>query len=498
MAAIRALEFFSGIGGLHFGFNASGAKGQVLESFDMNQQANDTYKLSFGKSPVSPYTRGGKLLDDQDNRAKPLLHLLDQLEKMKTPPQYLFLENVKNFEVRNQGRFGFGLTSCMTWERNKTIPTRQSPYSSLLVLAVKSSRSRHRLVTLLHKMGYVFRECLLAPYNFGVPNDRLRYFLMARLRSSFDTKSTSSPTAESGSASILEKFDPEAEIIYTTWPLPAFVEDPRKSLQQHPFSIPELQKFMDEDENNGRDYLLSRQLILERPNFRFDILQPSSTRSACFTKAYGSHHVAGGGSLLQTQKMDQQEYDFANSESIAELGLRFLTPTEVARLHVFPLDERHESPNPFEITNSTENLDSGSEHGAGESLTTVRPFNPRLTQRSQGPFLRFPDKLKALQRYKLLGNSLNVWVVAELLRGVLFADHQGIPRPEYQPADSHSESSSERNNENPATGSSGNAESLKREKHDLTISEEGLSNKVQDDPQEGDSSSRETKRARAD
>ncbi|KAG9063809.1 tRNA (cytosine-5-)-methyltransferase [Linnemannia hyalina] len=126
MTSIRALEFFSGIGGLHFGFNASGANGQVLESFDMNQQANDTYKLSFGKSPISrgidrlmvkdiekynancwlmsppcqPYTRGGKLLDDQDNRAKPLLHLLDQLEKMKTPPQYLFLENVKNFEVR--------------------------------------------------------------------------------------------------------------------------------------------------------------------------------------------------------------------------------------------------------------------------------------------------------------------------------------------------------------------------------------------------------------
>lgn len=37
----------------HFGFNASGAKGKVLESFDMNQQANDTYKLSFGKNPVS-------------------------------------------------------------------------------------------------------------------------------------------------------------------------------------------------------------------------------------------------------------------------------------------------------------------------------------------------------------------------------------------------------------------------------------------------------------
>ncbi|KAG0061834.1 tRNA (cytosine-5-)-methyltransferase [Linnemannia elongata] len=472
MTSIRALEFFSGIGGLHFGFNASGANGQVLESFDMNQQANDTYKLSFGKSPISrgidrlmvkdiekynancwlmsppcqPYTRGGKLLDDQDNRAKPLLHLLDQLEKMKTPPQYLFLENVKNFET---------------------------------------SRSRQRLVTLLHKMGYVFRECLLAPYNFGVPNDRLRYFLMARLRSSFDVSTSATSTTQDNTDSKPEKFDPETEIIYTSWPLPAFVEEPRKNLQQHTFNIPELQKFMDEDEKDGKDYLLSRQLILERPNFRFDILQPSSTRSACFTKAYGSHHVAGGGSLLQTQKMDQQEYDFSNSESIADLGLRFLTPTEVARIHVFPLDEKHGSPNPFESTTITSTVESGptSEHSSGDSLTAVRPFNPRLAQRPEGPFLRFPDKLKALQRYKLLGNSLNVWVVAELLRGVLFAEHPGAPRPKYQPADD-------------GDGES-NAKSSNGGKHDITTSEEEVSNKAQDDPQE-DESAREAKRARVD
>ncbi|KAF9084032.1 tRNA (cytosine-5-)-methyltransferase [Mortierella sp. AD031] len=456
MASIRALEFFSGIGGLHFGFNASGANGQVLESFDMNQQANDTYKLSFGKSPVSPYTRGGKLLDDQDNRAKPLLHLLDQLEKMKTPPQYLFLENVKNFET---------------------------------------SRSRHRLVTLLHKMGYVFRECLLAPYNFGVPNDRLRYFLMARLRSSFDTTTTATTSTTDASGAKLEKFDPETEIIYTSWPLPAFVENPRKSLQQHLFSMPELQKFMDENESAGKDYLLPRQLILERPNFRFDVLQPSSTRSACFTKAYGSHHVAGGGSLLQTQKMDQQEYDFGDSESIADLGLRFLTPTEVARIHVFPLDEKHGSANPFESTSTstTSAVDSGS---AGDSLTTVRPFNPRPTQGSEGPFLRFPDKLKALQRYKLLGNSLNVWVVAELLRGVLFADHPGAPQPEYQPGEN---SIDEGKTEEPVTGSSSLNEGSNGGKHDIATSEEGSgsSDKVQDGPKE-DESTREAKRARVD
>ncbi|CAO3564245.1 unnamed protein product [Mortierella alpina] len=413
MSQIRALEFFSGIGGLHFGFNASGIEGSVLESFDMNQQANETYKLSFGKSPVSrgidrltvkdiekykancwlmsppcqPYTRGGKLLDDQDNRAKPLLHLLDQLEKMATPPTYLFLENVKNFET---------------------------------------SRSRERLVTLLHKMGYVFRECLLAPYNFGVPNDRLRYFLMARLRSSFEQ-----PASSPASKTETEPFNPDTETVYTTWPFPAFVEDPETSVKQHPFDTPTLEKFLDQDETAAKDYLLSRQLILERPNFRFDILRPSSNRSSCFTKAYGSHHVASGGGLLQTSKMDQQEYDFGDSESIAELNLRFFTPTEVARLHVFPLEGDQQD-------DASERKDQAPEPSQS-TLTTTRPFNPRQTQNASGPFLKFPEKLKALQRYKLLGNSLNVWVVAELLRGVLFADHLGLPQPTYRDPDNDAE-----------------------------------------------------------
>ncbi|KAG9063808.1 tRNA (cytosine-5-)-methyltransferase [Linnemannia hyalina] len=345
-------------------------------------------------------------------------------------------------------------------------------------------------------MGYVFRECLLAPYNFGIPNDRLRYFLMARLRSSFDISTSATPTTQDNTDPKPVKFDPETEIIYTSWPLPAFVEDPRKNHQQHTFIIPELQKFMDENEKDGKDYHLSRQLILERPNFRFDILQPSSTRSACFTKAYGSHHVAGGGSLLQTQKMDQQEYDYSNSESIADLGLRFLTPTEVARIHVFPLDEKHGSHDPFESTSTTDNIESGSPsgHSSGDSLTTVRPFNPRLAQGPEGPFLRFPDKLKALQRYKLLGNSLNVWVVAELLRGVLFADHPGTPRLEYQLAD---DSDNESNTAKSAAGSSNNAESSNGGKHDITKSEEGVSDKTQDDLQE-DESAREAKRARVD
>lgn len=129
---------------------------------------------------------------------------------------------------------------------------------------MQTSRSRDRLVRLLNKMGYVFRECLLAPFNFGVPNDRLRYFLMARLRSTFEND-------QQQQSGILHAagFDPETELIYTNWPFPAFVEDPKKKLDQHPFVLPEIRHFLDKDEDQTKEFLLPRQLILERPNFRF-------------------------------------------------------------------------------------------------------------------------------------------------------------------------------------------------------------------------------------
>ncbi|KAG0021042.1 hypothetical protein BGZ80_003163 [Entomortierella chlamydospora] len=158
--------------------------------------------------------------------------------------------------------------------------------------------------------------------------------------------------------------------------------------------------------------------------------------------------------------MDQEVYDFSNSESIADLGLRFFSPTEVARLHVFPLNEKRDDDNMSEtgdVSDEKSIADSSS-----QSLTSVRPFNPRLSQNPSGPFLQFPEKLKAIQRYKLLGNSLNVWVVAELLRGILFADHPGNPQPVYRVVESNGGERGER-----ATGDSNYVKQTPTTKHDI-------------------------------
>lgn len=46
----------------------------------------------------------------------------------------------------------------------------------------------------------------------------------------------------------------------------------------------------------------------------------------------------------------------------------------------------------------------------------ARAFSPP----DQEPHLEFPEHVSLSQRYRLLGNSLNCWVVSELLRCELF------------------------------------------------------------------------------
>nr|CAG4634943.1 EOG090X0A4V [Alona affinis] len=103
-----------------------------------------------------------------------------------------------------------------------------------------------------------------------------------------------------------------------------------------------------------------------------DIRQKCDTSSCCFTKAY-SHYAEGTGSVLQSNEHETVQERFSRFETthdiceLVPLGLRYFTPREVANLMEFP--------------------DS---------------FN-------------FPPSVSLKTRYRLLGNSLNVLVVSNLL-----------------------------------------------------------------------------------
>ncbi|KAJ2097286.1 hypothetical protein GGI16_004604 [Coemansia sp. S142-1] len=385
---IVCLEFFSGIGGLHYGLQLSGIRGKVVMSFDMNENANTVYEHNFGyrpnnkaidyldlqdidqyqancwllSPPCQPYTRGGKYLDDQDPRARGLIHLLQLLPQLKTTPDFLLLENVMNFE---------------------------------------NSRSRTMLVTTLGHLGFKVYEFLVSPVQLGIPNNRLRYFLVARREWPQPHSGSAEDSGESETyiawvAANKQRTDEYLQrgrdAVYTQWPIDLATGN--APVNAADVALESLASYIDLAANDDPSLLVPEAHILKRKNLEFDIVRASSPSTSTFTKGYGSKHLIGSGSLLQTKKLDVVENGFKSPERLLDLGLRFFSPKEVALLHHFPYVECK-----------------------SQSDTTDLPQDavPEYT-------LSFPPATTQRQRLQLLGNSLNAKVVAELLKQVLFSD----------------------------------------------------------------------------
>ncbi|CAG8569889.1 10802_t:CDS:2, partial [Scutellospora calospora] len=308
----RILEFYSGIGGMHYAFKESGIIGEVVAAFDINTTANIIYRHNFEKNvtssivhqrniesipleyydsykaniwlmspPCQPYTRTGLLRGSKDIRSKSFIYLLDLLAKMKNPPTYILIENVKGFE---------------------------------------ESETRTTLIKQLINCNYNYQEFFITPLQLGIPNSRLRYYMLAKKQ-----------------------------------PLVFKNSENSKILNYIPCSL------YDQD------------FILLKYGKLFDIVQPSSIRSCCFTKGY-YHYVEATGSILQmNEELDAFQLfrqQLSNNDMLASLSLlklRYFTEQEISKIMGFPEE-----------------------------------------------FL-FPDKITLKQRYRVLGNSINVKVVSELI-----------------------------------------------------------------------------------
>ncbi|KAF2368392.1 S-adenosyl-L-methionine-dependent methyltransferase [Trinorchestia longiramus] len=107
--------------------------------------------------PCQPFTRQGLQLDISDSRSKPLAHILLLLSTVHHLPAMLLLENVRGFE---------------------------------------NSAARAEVIQVISQRGYLWQEFLLCPSQLGVPNSRLRYYLIAVLSST----SSELPSPESQTA----------------------------------------------------------------------------------------------------------------------------------------------------------------------------------------------------------------------------------------------------------------------------------------------------------
>ena len=172
------LELFAGVGGLHYALRRAGVPHRVRCAFDVDDSALCVYRHNHGDTPTSsadivslsvtqleafgadtwllsppcqPFTRQGHMLGAADGRTSALLHVISLLRDAPDGvlPAYLLLENVVGFE---------------------------------------SSSARAALRSALLSRAYHTRELWASPSDLGVPNQRTRYFLLARRHSDFEVR----------------------------------------------------------------------------------------------------------------------------------------------------------------------------------------------------------------------------------------------------------------------------------------------------------------------
>ena len=406
---LRAIEFFAGVGGLHYALRESDAAHKILRAYDVDDAAVRTYKHNLTDTPVSthdiaslkaadipeadlwllsppcqPYTRQGLQLAARDKRAAAMQHIIDLLELDEAEalrPSLLLLENVVGFE---------------------------------------SSATRQRLVGVLKSAGYCVREVWASPAMIGVPNQRTRYFLLARRlnASRAGAADSSGSAAASGeqqqqrealpaelppALSNVVLLDPAAldEACVTGTPIPPPVGEVASALQA---SCRPLSDYLDPADSPDLSAHAVPDHILERYGSATDLVDRTSRRSCCFTKNY-SRYIKGTGSLVceggggGEGGGGEGGGGGAASGSSSSLDASAASVSLPAPLLADPLDK------------------------SLEALRPLRPrfFAPREIARIHGfpEEFEFPSTLSMKKRYELLGNSLSIQVVAALLRFLL-------------------------------------------------------------------------------
>ena len=174
---LTVCEFFSGVGGMRLSLpsEVSGRPIRRFIAFECSEVANRVYRHNFSGNestasiirgglietvklrefegeyradiwtmspPCQPFTktRGARRLGSRDNRNKGIFFLMEVLLRLSEKPRWIVVENVAAF--------------------------RDSDVAALLT-------------RVLDHCGYSFREYTLSPIQFGVPNNRLRYYLIA-------------------------------------------------------------------------------------------------------------------------------------------------------------------------------------------------------------------------------------------------------------------------------------------------------------------------------
>ena len=405
---IRMLEFFSGIGGMRLSLEKALSllnkdahqtnRIYALEScraYDISLHANNVYHYNFCSNadtnnkntdsvctklveqlkpkdiaplhanlwtmspPCQPFTtsgegRGKQRLDATDKRCnglKGIAKLLDALEA-HVKPKWILLENVKGFRDS---------AMCEIW------------------------------CDCLRRNGYSYRSFVLSPVEFGIPNHRTRYYLLAE-RNSRRWSNDEGNSSHDETAVLDEEETRRTPAVHGISSLSAHEEISNRPIHN-------IGRFIEPtDDNNDIDvhpYLVPKKVLLKAWSKGLGIVSKKDTTTHCFTAGYGRIYHRSTGSLLlipgSTADRDRngaalEELPLDRSEmTLYENQLRRFKPKELLRL--------------FGFVNLDETEDDKT-RVFGIPSTVVSSLE---------------------QRYKLIGNSISVNVVTELLRELLLS-----------------------------------------------------------------------------
>ncbi|KAI0770976.1 S-adenosyl-L-methionine-dependent methyltransferase [Trametes elegans] len=364
---VKTVEFYSGIGGLHRALAQSAVQGAVVRAYDWDQAACRVYAANYGPDVVQKVVDIGALTHEElallgadlwllspscqpytvlnplakgaeDPRAKSFIRLVEEvlpeLVRLHKQPRRLLVENVAGFET---------------------------------------SSTRERLLTTLRSVGYATVELLITPLQFGIPNSRLRYYLLAK-------------SGHEGFANV----NGQENRVWRHIPGRGadWVDTRTHSGEEVPGVIAsEVRDYLDDDDKVDPHPHAIPERVLEKWGRLFDIVLPSARRTCCFTRGY-TKLVERAGSVLQmnedldtTQTFDafleaQQAGELDAVRMLRPLRLRYFSPRELLRFFAF--------------------------------------LPPSLHDDGAQTFV-WPEDISTKTKYKLIGNSVNVRVVTELI-----------------------------------------------------------------------------------
>ena len=208
--------------------------------------------------PCQPFTRQHPATEN-DPRSNALNHLTKMLTKLKNPPKYFALENVIGFET---------------------------------------SPACKNLLKSLELTGYQFMQFALSPTQFGVPNERPRYYLLAVHNGKFDLSNAQNETNINN---------------YT------YVHTSIPGLEN--IEINEIKSYlMEYSLEETQELFVPENLLEKNASWCMDLVKENDKYSACFTKSY-SKYFKGTGSVLLIPDLTKVEDE---KEKIHENDIKFI------------------------------------------------------------------------------------------------------------------------------------------------------------------------------